>query len=555
MAVHAEGRRGESAEGRREDGAGEQRAARDEGRAHAREAATRDVAVLGALLALAAALRLPGLLARGTWDADQGNDMATLQAFVSHGVVPLLGPPTSIGNVHHGAFYYYLLAPAALPSAGRDPLEVVAAVALMGIAFVAVTWWLARSIGGPAAGLVAGLLAAVSATAVSSSTFIWNPNPIPLFAAIALAGAWRAWSTGRPEWWLVAAAGQCMVQQLHVLGILALPALVALYVADLRRRHGDHGPLLRAGVGAVLVIAAGYLPLLASEIQTGFGETRNALAWIASPPVAAGPGLLARLLFVPLRVAAWPLTGLLTDAPVAGVMVVGSTVVLVGWLLGARASARVDDGTGTGQRIAVAWLASYVAVGALLLALLVSSLGTVTPLPNDHYHAFVAPALFTLVGIGAAALWRRDTAGRVLAAVGIGALVAWNLAIQPPVVAPDGGWPAGRAAGVRLAEVAGGQPLAFLGVPEAKPTTAYTYPFELAGGTVAANLRGASQVAVLCDDLFRDVVGAACGGPAEEAAIRRALAAQGSTGTSPSLVARFSPASGRSISVYRLAGP
>ena len=59
-------------------------------------------------------LRLPDLATRGTWDADQGHDMLVLRAFVRDGIVPLLGPPTSIGDVHHGALYYYLLSPAAL---------------------------------------------------------------------------------------------------------------------------------------------------------------------------------------------------------------------------------------------------------------------------------------------------------------------------------------------------------------------------------------------------------------------------------------------------------
>ena len=63
------------------------------------------------LLVLAAFLRLPDLATRGTWDSDQGHDMLVLRALVRDGVVPLLGPPTSIGDVHHGALYYYLLVP------------------------------------------------------------------------------------------------------------------------------------------------------------------------------------------------------------------------------------------------------------------------------------------------------------------------------------------------------------------------------------------------------------------------------------------------------------
>ena len=104
-----------------------------------------DLAVLLGLLALATVMRLPDLATRGTWDADQGHDMLVLRSFVRDGVVPLLGPPTSIGDVHHGAFYYYLLAPAALLTGGDSPFAVTLAIALAGVAAVGVVWWLARS--------------------------------------------------------------------------------------------------------------------------------------------------------------------------------------------------------------------------------------------------------------------------------------------------------------------------------------------------------------------------------------------------------------------------
>ena len=113
-------------------------------------------------LALAALLRLPDLATRGTWDGDQGHDMLVLRAFVRDGVVPLLGPPTSIGDVHHGAWYYYLLSPGAFLTGGDSPLAVVATIAVAGIAAVGVAWWLGRSIGGPWAGVLAGLVLAVS---------------------------------------------------------------------------------------------------------------------------------------------------------------------------------------------------------------------------------------------------------------------------------------------------------------------------------------------------------------------------------------------------------
>src|SRR4029079_3607375 len=119
--------------------------------------------------------------------------------------------------------------------AGNDPLAVVAAIALAGIAAVGVTWWLARSIAGPVAGLVAGLTMAVSTAAGDAPTFIWNPNLIALASSIALAGAWRAWTSRRGRWWLLAAVGTAITMQCHVLGVVLLPVIVALFVADLRR--------------------------------------------------------------------------------------------------------------------------------------------------------------------------------------------------------------------------------------------------------------------------------------------------------------------------------
>jgi 4-amino-4-deoxy-L-arabinose transferase-like glycosyltransferase len=502
-------------------------------------ARTRDLAALSAVVVIAAVLRLPGLAERGGWDSDQGIDMSTLQAFVAHGVVPLLGPQTSIGNVHHGALYYYLLAPAAIPAGGTDPTAVVLWIALAGIAAVGVIWWLGRSMGGPVGGLIAGLLAATSATAVGSSTFIWNPNLLPLAASLAIAFAWRAWTTRNPRWWLAAGAAQAVVQQAHLLGIVAFPALAALWVADLRRDHDRRRPMVRWGMAGLVLIALGYLPLLLHELGSGFDQTRAALAYLRAGGDAAGPGLLFRLLFVPLRIAAWPLVGLVTDAPAAAVIAVLTAGVLVGW--------RVAAARGV-EAIAARWLAGWVISAILLLTLFVASLATVTPLPVDHYHAFVDPAVLVLVGLGAAALWRRDLAGRAIAVVGVTALVAWNLGTQPPAVAANGSWPAAQDAAARLAPEIRDVPTALIDVPDFKPVTAYSYPLALLGVT-PVDVPGARRLVVICDDLFAGVVGAACRGPAEAAALDRAGV------TSPVLLDRFAPAPGRTISVYARAAP
>jgi 4-amino-4-deoxy-L-arabinose transferase-like glycosyltransferase len=512
-----------------------------------------DAIVLGGLLVLAALLRLPDLVTRGTFDGDQGWDAGVVREMVRAGSLPLLGPSTSIGEFHHGAAYYYLLAPAAIPSGGDDPVALALLIAMLGTAAVGVTWWLARAIAGPVAGLVAGGLLAVSTGAVDGSTFIWNPNPIPFFAALALAAAWRAHGAApaadaRPRWWLVAGAAQGMVQQLHVLGVVGLVPLVALWLHAWRRAPGERRRLARAGAGALALIAVFYLPLLLHELQSGFSETAAALAWLTGGAADGpdDPGLVARLAIVPLRILAWPLVGPLVAAGAVAILAVAAWAAAVSLgLLRARGP----------ERTGLAWLAGSVVVSTGVLALGVRSLAWVTPLPNDHYHAFLWPAITGAAGVAVAVLVQLPAGARaaVRAALvgGLGlavlALAGWNLARQPPAVAADGGWPAAEEAGRSVISVVADAPTTVLGVPANKKTGALDYPLTVLGAPpVAAG--EATHAAVLCDQLFEEVVGLECRGPAEEARLAEAGLAAGE------LLTRFEAAPGRWISVYEIAG-
>jgi 4-amino-4-deoxy-L-arabinose transferase-like glycosyltransferase len=503
------------------------------------------------LLVVAAVLRLPDLATRGTWDSDQGHDMLTLRALVQDGLVPLLGPPTSLGDVHHGAFYYYLLSPAAFLTGGDSPLAVTALIALNGIAAVLVTWWLARDIGGPVAGIVAGLAMAVSASAVEESTFIWNPNLIALSSAIALAGAWRAWTAASPRWWLVAGLGTAITMQCHVLGVTLLPTVGALLVADARSR--PPGPARRSvwrfGLGGLAIVVLAFVPLAFHELTNDFSEVAAALDYFRNGGDSTTAGPLVRFLVIAVRVVSWPLTGLITDAPFAAL--IGTAAVVI---IAVTAALR---GT-TRERQAARWLGLGLLWTAGFLTFASPSLATVVPgLPNDHYHAFADPMVFTLVGIGAAMLWRAGagatratevTPGRVVAVVGVIALLAFNVLNLPPAVHPDGGFPAAEAAATRIM-AAGGNELTLRSLPDFKSTEAYGYPLVRAGATVQVDLGSgpvgstSGSLVVICDDLFSTAIGAPCGGSAEAT-----VAPEDRFGVP---VDRFEAAPGRWISVYR----
>ena len=519
------------------------------------------------MLVVAALLRLPGLSERGTFDSDQGHDMLSLAALTRQGEVPLLGPKTSVGEFHHGAFYYFLLAPAAAIS-DDDPVVVTGWLALLGIAAVALTWWLGRSIGGSVAGLLAGLFLAVSPAAIEESTFIWNPNPIPLFAALALSAAWRGRQTLRARWWALAIGAAGAVVQLHVLGLVFFVAIFVLALLELRRNRAVLGGI----VGGLAIVALLFLPLLVYELTKGFLETRLILDYFASGG-AQNHDPVSSLLFTLLRIVGWPIVGLVTDVPSVAALVLAAMIGLVVWrLLAARGE----------QRIALTWLVGLLAWSTVALAFAAPGLQTVVAgLPNDHYHASLDPVVAILFGVSIGALlergidaWRARrasdaagaaaasdpavTRGVVAGAVGVVLLVA-VLGIEVarfPAPDPNGGWAAAQNAGTRIVDRLHGPPAAIVSLPSFKSADGIAFPIDQAIRRLPAGSTSTSTgIVIVCDRLLESQIGAKCGGPAED----RFMFGEGAaipdpyTGITPStrsLLDRFDASPRTAISVY-----
>jgi 4-amino-4-deoxy-L-arabinose transferase-like glycosyltransferase len=503
-----------------------------------------ELVALLAILVLAAVLRLPGLDVRGAFDADQGQDMLVL-AGILRGDLPSLGPPTSIGTFHHGAAYYYALAPAVL-LLGPDPVAVMGWIALWGVAAVAATWWLGHLLGGPAAAIVAGLLMALSPAGIDASTFIWNPNIIPAAAALAYAGSIHAWRSGSARWWLLAGAGAMVTMQAHILGLVILPPLVVAWLADVRRAgaEGRRRSVLGAGAAAGLIIAAGYVPLAIHELGAGFSELRAIGDYIGGDGRGAASGVLDRLVIVAMRSVVWPFAGLLSADPVRSL--VALLVVVI--------SAAIALLRGTGQeRRSVAFVLGSVGWAVLALAIAAPSLAVIVAgLPNDHYHAFLDPLLVAVVGAGIA---RLVGAGSRPAAVAAGMLLVVFAAVAipawPPAESPDGGWRAAERDAATIAELGEGEPYALVGLPQFKTTNAVRFPLERLGVSppgpdALAGLDPPRTVVVVCDPLFESVMGNACGGPAERAWLDR-------EGFQPMPVATVEGGSRRIITSWRIA--
>jgi hypothetical protein len=506
-----------------------------------------DLAVVAGLLILAALLRIPDLATRGPWDTDQGEQMLAIRSIV-HGQLTLLGAQTSTGGIHHGAVFYYLGALFALPSGGDDPTAVTLGIALGGIATVGFVWWLARAAGGPVAGLVAGVLALVSAQMIDASVRLWNPAFVAPAAAFALAAAFEGRRRGDPRWWVAVGIGVLLAGQSHVLAWVLLAPVAVLAVDEFRRNGRRAVPWLAAAAG---IVAISFVPVAVSEVLTGFGELRALME--SRGGIGEGtPPLWLRAVFVPLRILSVPLVG----EVLRSILVTAAAAALV---IGAGLIAARDRGPSDDRSVAPAGgdaptpagasrlLGLGLALGCAGLVLGAPWLSQVTPLYIDHYHLALDPIVFALLGLGAAVLWRRGP-GRIVVVTVVAVVAAWNLLVVPlPAVNADGGWPAGLVAGERVVEVNGDRPAAIAGSPKFKKTTAVDYPVTVLGRPPAPAAE-ATRVTVLCDALFEEVVGLACEGPAEEARL-----AEVGIATGP-LVTRFEAAPGRWISVYEIAG-
>ena len=458
--------------------------------------ARRDGLILVAILTLAAVLRFVGLPGRGQWDDDQGIEMLTMLLWVRDGQVPLLGPMSSLGTAHHGAAFYWILAPSAFLT-DADPVAAAATIAVLGVAGVAATWWLGRTVAGALAGHVAGLLMAVSPSAISSSTFVWNSNVVAPFAALAAAAAWHAWRTRRARWWLLAAVATVLMVHGHLLAAIGVPPLAALLVTDIYRRPPAERPKMLAPLfGAVAIIAAGYVPTLIHDVRHGFTETAALAHFFTEGGAAEGPSLVLRPLIILWRILVWPVSG---SWP-AGIITAAALVIVVTGKDGiARQFGRWAVGT-------VVW-------AVLVLTFVSPSLAEFFDgLPRDQYHAWLAPIIFAVIAVAIARL------GKVLAATAVVACLALSAVAMPPLNSADGGWPKAADSAARIGTMAGGKPIATIGV--AKSGAALGFPL-WRQGSPNYSPSNAEILVVTCDRLFEPSIGIPCGGPAELAVARQ----------------------------------
>jgi len=229
--------------------------------------------ILGAILLLAAGLRLTrlGLV---EFKYDEATTARSALRIARDGEFPAVGMVSSEGPRNPALMSYVLAVPFAF---SRDPRLAAGWVALLGVAAVGLTYWLGYTFFDWRVGAVAAVLFATSPWAVFQSRKIWAQN-LPLFTILFVFSVLTL-VTRRAPWALVPAmaAVGCLVS-LHLGGLAFV--LVLTVVAILFSENVQPGPLL---IGLVLLLGI-LAPYVVHDARHDWSNLRS--LWGLAPSSA-----------------------------------------------------------------------------------------------------------------------------------------------------------------------------------------------------------------------------------------------------------------------------
>ncbi|MDO8638566.1 MAG: glycosyltransferase [Candidatus Daviesbacteria bacterium] len=180
------------------------------------------------ILSLASFLRFYKIDQYMTFLGDEGRDALVIKKILVEHDFPLLGPPTSIGNIYLGPLYYYMMA---IPMAlfWLNPIAAAYQVAIIGVLTVLLVYFLAKEWFGNQAAIVSSLLYAISPVNIIYSRSSWNPNPAPFFALLTIFSLYKMNQTGNFLWLILTGIAAAFVVQMHYLALVLIPIVGVLW--------------------------------------------------------------------------------------------------------------------------------------------------------------------------------------------------------------------------------------------------------------------------------------------------------------------------------------
>lgn len=198
---------------------------------------------------------------------DEGRDALIVKRMIIDKKFTLLGPITSVGLMHLGPMYYYIMAPFLIITK-LNPVGPAIMVALFSLGTIFLIWKLVSEFYSKKAAFFACLLYGLAPLVIIHSHSSWNPNILPFFSTLIIYSLLKAKSTRQILWILIAGMSFGIAIQLHYVALVFIPiifaSLVLLKSFNLRN--------IFLGISGFILL---FSPFLIFEIRHEFINTRT----------------------------------------------------------------------------------------------------------------------------------------------------------------------------------------------------------------------------------------------------------------------------------------
>src|SRR3989344_406603 len=229
--------------------------------------------ILLGILVIAAFLRLYRIEDYMTFLGDEGRDALVVKRMIVDHELTLLGPITSVGLMHLGPLYYYLMIPF-LWAWGLNPVGPAIMVALFSLATIVLLWKLAEEYFGRKAAVISSLLYALSQLVIIHSHSSWNPNILPFWSLLIIYALTQAIIHKRLFWTAIIGLSLGIVIQLHYVALVFGPIVFAALLVSRIRLPKKYWVLLVAG-GLMT-----FSPFIIFEARHAFINTNTIIGFI-----------------------------------------------------------------------------------------------------------------------------------------------------------------------------------------------------------------------------------------------------------------------------------
>lgn len=205
--------------------------------------------------------------------SDQGRDALIVRKIATFENLPLIGAPSSVGQVYLGPFYYYLITPF-LPLFNWNPVGLAFGVALIAIVGTLLAYQVIKTKFGAEIGITFLILSVFSFTLIHFSRFSWNPNPLPYFGFFSLFFLYRWLKEPRVLDGLLFGIMFGLTIQLHYLAVLLFVPVIIFFVSEMIHNKNRLLYLFHLPIPVTAFVAA-ISPLVLFDIRHDFLNYRQ----------------------------------------------------------------------------------------------------------------------------------------------------------------------------------------------------------------------------------------------------------------------------------------